>query len=80
MRLGARWLVGETPHHAVPVALHEVIAEQERNHPGAQAWTLTWLEGRPRCQLDELLVVTLDGVSEEPAAGNGDDDNDDWLS
>lgn len=79
MRLGARWLMGEAPHHAVPTEIHGVIAEQERSHPEAKAWTLTWLEGRPRCQLDDLLIVTLDGVIEDALSTDVEDD-DDWLS
>lgn len=90
MQLGARWRVGDAPHRGVPPALHAAIAEAEAAHPGAAAWTLTWLEGRPRCALDEVLVLSLDprgGAVVEPAAGvagdftgAADDDDDDWLS
>lgn len=52
MRLGARWQAGSAPHAGVPDALHAAISEQEAAHPEAVAWTLTWLEGRPRCELD----------------------------
>lgn len=84
MRLGARWRVGDPPHPGVPEELHAEIATQDAAHPGAGSWTLTWLEGRPRCALDGLLVVTLspdgdvvlDALSSE---GAGEDEDDDWL-
>ena len=59
MRMGARWAAGSPPHPGVPAALHPAIAAQEARHPGASSWTLTWLENRPRCALDELVVVGL---------------------
>lgn len=62
MQLGARWRAGDAPHRGVPDALHGTIAEQEAQHPSAEAWTLTWLEGRPVCELDDVAFVTLDVV------------------
>ncbi|MEJ6489192.1 Fe-S oxidoreductase [Leucobacter sp. USCH14] len=62
MRLGARWQTGAPPHRSVPEELHAAIAEQEALHPAAQSWTLTWLEGRPRCVLDDVAFVALDVV------------------
>ena len=59
MQLGARWAAGAPPHRGVPAALHAAIAAQEERHPGAGSWTLTWLEGRPRCALDDAVVVAL---------------------
>ncbi|QZY52075.1 Fe-S oxidoreductase [Leucobacter tenebrionis] len=94
MQLGARWRVGDAPHRGVPPLLHPVIAEQEEAHPDAGSWTLTWLEGRPRCALDDLVIVTLDTAGEprvlpgssgaDHGAGargtpDGIDDDDDWL-
>ena len=91
MQLGARWQVGEAPHRSVPPSLHDLIGEQEDRFPEASSWTLTWLEGRPRCALDDFVIVTLSSAGEAsieaPAAqltgapdlGVGDDD-DDWLS
>lgn len=85
MRLGARWAAGSAPHRSVPSALHPLIAEQEAAHPGASAWTLTWLEGRPRCALDELVTVTLDAAGRAVVATDAarpdvsDDSDDDWL-
>lgn len=62
MRLGARWQTGTPPHRSVPEALHATIAEQEGRYPDAGSWTLTWLEGRPRCELDSVVFVALDVV------------------
>ena len=93
MQLGARWRVGDPPHRSVPPTLYDSIALQEAQHPGAASWTLTWLEGRPRCALDDLVIVTLDAEgrpalisasSEHSIPGtdpdDDDDDDDDWLS
>lgn len=81
MRLGARWRVGDPPHSSVPVSLHDAIAAQEAAHPGASAWTLTWLEGRPRLDLDELVTVALAATGEVLLEGGEGDDTDDdaWL-
>ncbi|WP_017794245.1 hypothetical protein [Leucobacter salsicius] len=62
MQLGARWRAGEEPHRGVPPVLYSAIAEQEAAHPAASAWTLTFLEGRPRCALDDAVTVTLDAA------------------
>ncbi|MCW2287797.1 hypothetical protein EDF60_1286 [Leucobacter luti] len=64
MQLGARWSVGQTPHRGVPPELHAEIAAQEARFPAAGSWTLTWLEGRPRCALDELVLVSLDAAGD----------------
>lgn len=81
MRLGSRWEVGASPHPSVPRELLDAIAEQEQRHAGAGSWTLTWLEGRPRCALDDLVTVTLGAegnvVIEEEREDPEDDD--DWL-
>lgn len=60
MQLGARWNTGSAPHRIVPQLLHTAISEQEALHPAADSWTLTWLEGRPRCVLDDTVFVGLD--------------------
>lgn len=81
MQLGARWQVGEPPHRGVPPELHDAITAAEAAHPGSRSWTLTWLEGRPQCALDELLVVSLDasGGVQTAQRESEDDDDDDWL-
>lgn len=89
MQLGVRWPAGDAPHRSVPPLLHDAIAEQEAVHPGASAWTLTWLEGRPRAALDDLVVLGVDAAgrvgavdaTERPdAPGGHSDDDDDWLN
>lgn len=80
MQLGTRWRVGQPPHASVPSALLPVITAAEREHPEASAWTLTWLEGRPRCALDDLILVTLDGAESLRSTAAPLDDDDDWLS
>lgn len=95
MQLGARWQAGDAPHHSVPELLHGTIAAREADNPNAGSWTLTWLEGRPVCTLDDLVVVKL-GLGGEIVvtlrATNGDapaasirgemseDDDDNWLT
>lgn len=70
MQLGARWRAGEAPHRGVPPELYSAIAEQEAAHPEAAAWTLTFLEGRPRCALDDVSMVSL-GVAGEVLVTRG---------
>lgn len=83
MQLGARWRVGDPPHSSVPPVLHHAIADAEQGHPNANSWTLTWLEGRPKCELDDLLLVTLTASGEISSSplhdAGGEDDDDDWL-
>lgn len=83
MRLGARWRVGESPHASVPADLHSAIRDAEIAHPRASSWTLTWLENRPRCALDDVLIATIDqaGVVQLVLVGQDHEDNedDDWL-
>jgi len=78
VQLGARWIAGQPPHRGVPAALHAAIAAVEAEHSDAESWTLSWLEGRPVCELltarGSELVVRL-GVGGEvvvsPRAGAG---------
>lgn len=80
MRLGVRWRAGEPPHRSVPAELHAAIAEQELAHPEAESWTLTWLEGEPRCALDDIVVLGPSGVESPPASSTrGELEDDDWL-
>lgn len=84
VQLGIRWRAGAAPHQSVPAVLHAAIAEAESAHPGADSWTLTWLEGRPWCALDDLITVflgddtTVRTVSQRSDAAS-DDEDDAWL-
>ena len=86
MRLGVRWNSREVPHPSVPEPLHSAIHAQEAEHRDAEAWTLTWHEGRAHCRLDALVLVAEqpDGsVSVTSLVGDAlsaDDDDDDWLT
>ena len=79
MQLGARWNAGDAPHRSVPLTMHQAIAAQEALHPDAQAWTITWLEGLPRCALDDAALLTLDASGGALLVADLED-NDDWLS
>lgn len=75
MQLGARWAVGHAPHRGVPPELHATIAATEAEFPAGKSWTLTWLEGRPRCALEDLVLVGLDAggaitITRSGAAGS----------
>jgi len=90
MQLGARWQTGSPPHRSVPPQLFSAISEQELAHPSAESWTLTWLEGRPRVALDDLVVLSVDAAGKvrldtDPSgitasAQRDDEELDDWLS
>lgn len=88
MRLGARWPAGQTPHQSVPAELHHAIQLQESLHPSAQSWTLTWLEGRPRADLDGEVLLTMDDTGQVilvPRAGDAfavdlAEPDDSWLN
>lgn len=79
MQMGARWQAGDPPHRSVPAALHQEITRQEALHPAADSWTLTWLEGLPRCALDDTALLTLDGGGHAMLEVQSDDEDDDWL-
>ncbi|WP_240739900.1 Fe-S oxidoreductase [Leucobacter triazinivorans] len=78
----------------MPTRLHAAIAEQEAVHPEADSWTLTWLEGRPRCELAGAGLAPVALVAENAAgsvvvetsaasgaAASGDTEtDDDWLT
>ena len=90
MQIGSRWAYGAPPHTGVPEQLYSAIEQAERLYPESHSWTLTWLEGRPRCMLDALVEVTIDAAgdvrtevvqSSEPSADSSlDEEDDDWLS
>lgn len=82
MQLGRRWRAGEPPHPGVPGSLHTAIASQEAEFPEGRSWTMTWLEGLARCELDGLVRVAQtpgDGVQVSRLGEPDDDEDDDWL-
>lgn len=63
MQLGTRWTLGDEPPARLPEAVIAAIREVESATPLGvtraieaagypRRWTLTWLEGRPRVELD----------------------------
>jgi hypothetical protein len=65
MQLGTRWTFGETPPSRLPASVVEGIADVEAEinsltvDASAWRWTLTYLEGRPICELDDGTLVSL---------------------
>lgn len=63
MRLGTRWDAGGEPPAGLPAAFVTQVRAVEADLPpdaeGTARWTLTWLEGRPRAELDTGAVVTV---------------------
>ena len=61
MQLGTRWSVGGEPPErlsdAMKSAIASVEAERESLDTSMWRWTLTWLEGHPRAELDDGTVV-----------------------
>lgn len=84
MRIGMRWSAGQPPHPQVPQELCEAISWVDRRAPVDTSWTLTWLEGRPRCERGDGYRVVLGSSNEVDILAPGDDepyddDEDDWL-
>lgn len=74
MQLGTRWAVGSAGPASLSTEVRDTVAAYEAAR-GAEisglTWTLTWLEGRPRLELD-------DGTSVPVGVAPSDDDSDDW--
>ena len=66
MQLGTRWTFGATPPSRLTGPILDGIAEVEAEinaltvDASTWRWTLTWLEGRPVCELDDGTLVTID--------------------
>lgn len=89
MRLGTRWAFGGEPPAALPGLAAAPIAELESlrrlEHPAEETalwrWTLTWLEGRARLELDDGTLLALNGdgtLAELTPPGGAPDPEDDW--
>lgn len=68
MKIGSRWLLGETPPSALGTGIVAAIAEEESElrslglEPGSDqatgwAWTLTYLEGSPVVTLSDGTTI-----------------------
>jgi hypothetical protein len=89
MQIGTRWPAGEPAPARLTAELRQAIkqAEADTGEPGL-IWTLTWLEGRPVCELGTVLQVFDTGQKivvrklSEPAAFDFEtfDETDDWLT
>ena len=64
MQLGTRWSVGAEPPARLPdelkVAITGVEAQRATRDTSTWRWTLTWLEGHPRAELEDGTVVRED--------------------
>ncbi len=68
MQLGTRWSVGTPPPERLSDAMKSAIASVEtarlaesgRAAASSWRWTLTWLEGHPRAELDDGTIVRED--------------------
>lgn len=64
MQLGTRWSVGAQPPERLSDEMKSTIASVEVERSGQDTrlwrWTLTWLEGHPRAELEDGTVVRED--------------------
>lgn len=73
MQLGTRWAAGSAGPASLSTEIRDTVAAYEAAHGATISgltWTLTWLEGRPRLELDDGTSVPV-GAVEAP-------DSDDW--
>ena len=65
MQLGTRWTFAQTPPSRLTQPVLDAITEVEAAisalnvDASAWRWTLTYLEGRPICELDDGTIVEL---------------------
>ena len=68
MQLGTRWTFGTTPPARLPESIVEAISKVESDinalsvDASAWRWTVTYLEGRPICELDDGTLVELNSA------------------
>ncbi|WGD36371.1 hypothetical protein [Lysinibacter sp. HNR] len=92
MRLGTRWLFGASPPNSLGADVVEAVRAVEHSRraeiPDSADgipwfWTLTWLEGRPVCELDDgtRVIVSATGTIAITSSGEDDEEDDDsWMS
>ena len=83
MQLGTRWSVGSPPPERLSEAMKSAIGSIEAARlaepdaaAGSWRWTLTWLEGHPRAELDDGTVVREDYDGAILTRGPEEDDAD----
>ena len=68
MQLGTRWTFGNPPPSRLPRDVIAAIAAVENEIAALEVdastwrWTLTWLEGRPVCELDDGTRIMVDAT------------------
>jgi len=64
MQLGTRWSAGGAPPERLSEAMRSAIRSVEVERAALDTsmwrWTLTWLEGHPRAELEDGTVVRED--------------------
>jgi len=66
MQLGTRWTFGATPPERLPALFAEAISKVENDinalsvDASTWRWTVTYLEGRPICELDDGTLIDID--------------------
>ncbi len=76
MQLGTRWTVGDTPPARLPETVVAAVREVEASLPEADRdarWTLTWLEGKPVCELDTGHTIRYDATADRALVTMDDD-------
>jgi hypothetical protein len=82
IQMGTRWSVGDDAPSRLPQAVTDAIADVEGElaeqgvDTEAWNWTLTWLEGKPVCELDDGTLVTYDAEADEAIVTLYDEDAD----
>jgi hypothetical protein len=90
MQLGTRWSVGAEPPARLSDSMKAAILSLEtqrqttvnggHNDASLWRWTLTWLEGHPRAELDDGTIVREDydgSIIVDTDDRDGTDDRDD---
>jgi hypothetical protein len=71
IQLGTRWPVGDETPSRLPQVVSDAVADVEAGLAEAGTdtsgwnWTLTWLEGKPVCELDDGTLVEYDPDADE---------------